>query len=338
MSLLWFRLVLLVTFLFGSGSFPARAGAVLEAVKSRGHVVCGLSTPQPGFAMMDGEGQWSGFDVDFCRAVAAAVVGDGRRAVFVPLNAQVRFDSLIKGEIDVLFGMTTWTLSRDAGMPLDFTVVTFFDGQGFMARRSRGWQRLADVEQATVCVAAGTTTLANLEEHESDRRLKPLVFDSSEEAEGAFFADRCDLYSTDASALAALRMTEALEPEAFMIFPDRLSKEPLGPVVRGEDRAWFDIVKWVVFAIIEAEELGITSSHVDDPARSRRVRRFLGVEPGIGAALGLDDRWAYRVIRQYGNYGEIFDRTLGLATPLKQTRGINTLWTRGGLLYAMPFQ
>jgi len=338
MSTIGFRILLALSVVAGA-SGSTGAGTTLEAIKNRGYVVCGSSgAPHPGFATMDSEGHWSGFDVDFCKAIAAAVLGDGERTAFVPLSAQLRFASLLKGEVDVLFGTTTWTLSRDAGMPLDFAGITFFDGQGFMARQARGWQRLADIESATVCVETGTTTLANLEERYDLRHLKRAAFDSQEEAKEAFFRGRCDLYTTDASTLAALRVFDAPEPGAFVILPDRLSKEPLGPVVRYDDHEWFDIVKWVVFAIIEAEEMGITSARVDDYARSPmyRARRFLGLEAGIGRPLGLDDRWVYRVIRQYGHYGEIFDRNLG--RPLQQNRGVNDLWSQGGLLYAMPFQ
>ncbi|MSO74963.1 MAG: amino acid ABC transporter substrate-binding protein [Alphaproteobacteria bacterium] len=320
----------------------ATAGATLDAVRTHDVLTCGVNTGLAGFAQPDSKGLWTGLDVDTCKAVAAAILGSPDKAKFVPLNAQQRFPALQSGEIDLLTRNTTWTLPRDSSAGFNFAPVTYYDGQGFMVKKSLGLKSAKELSGATICVQQGTTTELNLADYFRANKLdlKPLVFVELAEAEQAFFADRCDAYSTDASGLASTRTAKAGNPDDYMILPERISKEPLAPVVRHGDDAFFDIVKWVVYALIEAEERGVTQANVDEMKVSEdpNIMRLIGTTPGMGEALGLDLSWALRAIKAVGNYGEIFERNVGAGSPLKLERGLNALWTNGGLMYAMPIR
>jgi general L-amino acid transport system substrate-binding protein len=320
---------------------PAHAGATLDAIKARGVVHCGVNTGVPGLSFPDSTGRWRGLDVDFCRGVAAALFGDAEKVKYVPLSSQTRFTALQSGEVDLLSRNTTWTLSRDMTLGINFATVTYYDGQGFMVPKKSGIKSARDLSGATVCVLPGSTTELNLADYFRSNRmeLKPLVIDQLDQLTAAYFAGRCDAYTTDASQLAGIRSSLAGNPDDHLILPEIISKEPLGPAVRNGDDEWFDLVKWVVYATIEAEEKGVTSRNIDGMLKSEdpTIKRLLGVTPPA-KGTGLDDRWAYNVIKQVGNYGEIFERNLGKNTPLKLERGINDLWTKGGLMYAMPFR
>ncbi len=321
----------------------AEASPTLEAVKKNGFVRCGVNGGGlPGFATVDDQGNWSGFDVDYCKAVAAAIFGDTSKVKYVPLSAKERFTALQSGEIDVLIRNTTWTLTRDTALGLDFVGVNYYDGQGFMVNKNLGVKSALELDGASVCVQTGTTTERNLADYFRKHNMKyePVVFENANEAIAAFQAGRCDVFTTDRSGLYAER-TRFDNPDDWVILPEVISKEPLGPVVRHGDNEWGDIVRWVFYATIEAEEYGVTSANVDEmreKSTDPTIRRLLGVEDEFGKYLGLPQDWAYQVIKQVGNYGEIFERNLGQNTPLKIDRGINDLWTRGGLQYAMPFR
>ncbi len=322
---------------------PARAGATLDAVKKNGFVRCGVNTGLAGFGVADSKGQWTGLDVEVCRAIAAAVLGDSKKIKFKPLNAQQRFTALQSGEIDVLSRNTTWTLTRDASLGFQFTVVTYYDGQGFMVPKKLGVKSAKELSGATVCVQTGTTTELNLADYfrANGMKFKPVVFESLEESKTSFFNGRCQVYTSDASSLASIRAIDAPKAEDYVILPEIISKEPLGPVVRRGDDEWFAIVKWTVYALIEAEEKGVTQANVDKMASSSKdpaVQRLLGTSPGMGKKLGLGPKWAYNIVKQVGNYGEIFARNVGPKTKLKLERGLNDLWSRGGLMYAMPIR
>ena len=334
-----FRLLPLLALLL---SPLAEAGKTLDGIRQRGELACGVSTGLAGFSAADSKGNWSGLDTDVCRALAAAVLGDGRKVRWVPLNAQQRFTALQSGEVDVLSRNTSWTLSRDAGLGLSFTAITFYDGQGFMVPRKAHIGSARQLKNAEICVQSGTTAEKNLGDYfrAQNIRFKPIVFESFEASLKAFFSGRCQAYTTDASSLAAILQREVRNPGDYQILPEIISKEPLGPVVRRGDDEWFAIVKWVVNALVEAEEFGVTQAAVDrlkgDP--NPAVQRLLGVGEDLGKPLGLDREWAYRAIKSVGNYGEIFERNLGAASPLKLPRGRNALWTKGGLLYAPPLR
>ena len=321
---------------------PSLAGETLDAVEQRGVLQCGVNTGLGGFGSPDAEGNWTGLDVDICRAVAAAIFGDAEAVDFTPLTAQQRFTALQSGEIDVLSRNTTWTLTRDTSLGLNFAPVTFYDGQGFMVPKALGVTSALDLDGATVCVQPGTTTELNLADffRANGMTFEPVVIEQLAEVNSAFFAGRCDVYTTDASGLASIRATVAPDPADYVILPEIISKEPLGPVVRHGDDEFFDVVKWTVFALIEAEEKGITSANIDEMMASEdpTVQRLLGVTPGMGEAIGLPEDWAYNAIKQVGNYGEIFDRNVGPETALGLDRGLNDLWTRGGLMYAPPIR
>jgi general L-amino acid transport system substrate-binding protein len=314
----------------------------LEAVKRRGQVVCGTSTGTAGFDMPDSRGIWHGMMADFCRAVAAAVLGDAERVRFIPLAAPQRFAALVSGEIDILTRTTTWTLQRDAGQGMNFTAPLYYDGQGFLVPRRLGVTDARQLDGASICLTAGTTSEANVVDWSRANRIgfRPVVFERNEEARAAYLAGRCDVYSTDVSILSATRATLARDPGEHVILAEIISKEPLTPVVRQGDDQWFDIVRFVQFALIEAEERGITRASLAEAMGSPNpdIRRLLGVTPGNGRALGLDESWAALAIRAVGNYGEMFDRNLGPATPLGLARGPNALWTHGGLMYAPPLR
>ena len=322
---------------------PAHAGKTLDAVKARGQVVCGVNTGLAGFSAADSNGKWTGLDVDVCRAVAAAVLGDGEKVKYVPLNAQARFTALQSGEVDVLSRNTTFTLTRDASLGLSQTAVTYYDGQGFMVPVKSKLKSAKQLKGQTVCVQSGTTTEKNLTDFSKANALniKPIVFEKLEAAEGAYFSGRCVAYTTDASGLASVRNKEAKTPADHVILPELISKEPLGPMVRRGDDEWFAIVKWVIYGLLEAEEYGVTKANVDQLKTSSTdpvVQRMLGATEDTGKLLGLDKEWAYRAIKAVGNYGEIFERNVGTGSPLKLERGLNRQWKQGGLIYSPPFR
>ena len=323
-------------------SMPAQAGKDLDNIKRRGELICGVSTGLAGFSAADSQGKWSGLDVDYCKGVAAAVLNDANKVRYVPLTAPQRFTALQSGEIDVLSRNTTWTLTRDASLGMHFVGVTFYDGQGFMVPKSLNVKSAKQTKGATVCVQGGTTTELNMTDYSRTNNLqwKPVVFDNLQATNAAYFAGRCQIYTTDASGLAAIRSKEAKNPADHVILPELISKEPLGPSVRRGDDEFFAIAKWVSFALLEAEELGITQANVDQQKASStnpNVRRLLGAgNEDTGKLLGLDKDWAYRVIKAVGNYGEIFERNVGPNTPVGLPRGSNNLWSNGGLMYAPP--
>jgi general L-amino acid transport system substrate-binding protein len=321
---------------------PAWAGATLVDVKARGAVRCGVSEGIAGFSDQDGSGRWSGLDVDFCRAVAAAALGDAGKVTFVPLRASARFPALLTGAIDLLARNTTWTLRREADLRVAFVGVLFYDGQGFLVPASAGVTSVAQLGGATVCVEKGTTHEDNLREYLSARgvRVTPLVIDSTAGVADAFFAGRCRAYTSDASQLAAVRL-RAPAGRDFLILPERISKEPLAPVVRRGDEVWLTLVRWVLFTLVLAEEQGVTKASLREGAESVQspaVRQALGAAGEAAKALGTDPDWALRVVRSVGNYGEMFERNLGQGSLLKLERGLNRPWTQGGLLYAPPLR
>ena len=326
--------------LMGSVATPAFAGKTLDAIKSRGMLNCGVNPSLPGFAAADSQGNWTGLDVDVCKAVAATVLNDAAKVKWTPLNATQRFAVLQAGEIDILSRNTTWTLNRDASLGLHFTGTTYYDGQGFMVTKKSKITSAKQLKGATVCVQSGTTTEKNLNDFSKVNKLniKPVVFDTQEATNKAYFAGRCQAYTTDASGLASVRNKEATNPDDHVILPDLISKEPLGPSVRRGDDEFFAIVKWVVYALIEAEEYGITQANVDQMKSSTDpvVQRILGTSEDTGKLLGLDKEWAYRAIKAVGNYGEMFERNVGPKSTLKLPRGLNNQWNKGGLMYAPP--
>ncbi len=321
-------------------AMPAHAGKTLDAIKARGQLVCGVNTGLAGFSSADSQGNWSGLDVDYCKAVAAAIFGDPSKVKWVPLNAQQRFTALQSGEIDVLSRNTTWTLTRDASLGLNFAGVTYYDGQGFMVPVKLKLKSAKQLKGATVCVQSGTTTEKNLTDYSraNNLNLKPVVFEKQEASTGAYFSGRCIAFTTDASGLASIRNKEAKTPAEHVILPDLVSKEPLGPVVRRGDDEFFAIAKWVLNALIEAEEYGITQANVDKMKSSTDpvVMRILGTSEDTGKLLGLDKDWAGNAVKAVGNYGEIFERNVGPKSPLGLPRGLNNLWSNGGLMYAPP--
>lgn len=326
--------------LMGTVATPAFAGKTLDGIKSRGALNCGVNPSLPGFAAADSQGNWTGLDVDVCKAVAASVLSDANKIKWTPLNATQRFAVLQAGEIDILSRNTTWTLNRDASLGLHFTGTTYYDGQGFMVTKKSKITSAKSLKGATVCVQSGTTTEKNLNDYSKVNKLsiKPVVFDTQEATNKAYFAGRCQAYTTDASGLASVRNKEATNPDDHVILPDLISKEPLGPSVRRGDDEFFAIVKWVVNALIEAEEYGITQANVDQMKSSTDpvVQRILGTSEDTGKLLGLDKEWAYRAIKAVGNYGEMFERNVGPKSTLKLPRGLNNQWNKGGLMYAPP--
>ena len=322
---------------------PAFAGKTLDAIKQRGQVVCGVNTGLAGFSAADSSGNWSGLDVDFCKAVAAATLGDATKVKYVPLNAQQRFTALQSGEIDMLSRNTTFTLTRDGSLGLHQTVVTYYDGQGFMVPVKSKIKSAKQLKGQTVCVQSGTTTEKNLTDYSRANNLgiKPVVFEKVEAATGAYFSGRCVAYTTDASGLASVRNKEAKNPADHIILPELISKEPLGPMVRRGDDEWFAIVKWTVYGLLEAEEYGVTQANVDQLKTSATdpvVQRLLGTTEDTGKLLGLDKEWMVRAIKATGNYGEIFERNVGPKSALGLPRGVNNLWNKGGLMYAYPIR
>jgi len=320
---------------------PAFAGKTLDTVKQRGTVKCGVTGGLAGFSAPDAKGHWSGIDADTCRAIAAAVLGDGEKVEFVPLNAQQRFAALQSGEIDILARNTTWNLTRDASLGFHFTTITYYDGQGFLVAKKFKVTSAKQLKGATVCTQSGTTNEKNVADWSRAQNIpvKTLVFESFEASYKAFFAGRCQAFTTDASALAALRNKEAPNPDDYLVLPELISKEPLAPLVRRGDDEWFAIAKWVPNALIEAEEAGITQANIDslkssskDPAQMR----LIGTGDDLGKLLGLPKDWSYKAVKAVGNYGEMFERNVGAKSDLKLPRGVNRLWNQGGLLYALP--
>jgi len=322
-------------------SGAAFAGKTLDTIKQRDQLVCGVNPGLPGFAAADSQGNWTGLDVDICRAIAATILQDPKKIKWVPLNASQRFTALQSGEVDILSRNTTWTLTRDASLGLFFTGTTYYDGQGFMVTKKSKITSAKQLKGATVCVQSGTTTEKNLNDYSkaSGLNMKPVVFETQEATNKAYFAGRCQAYTTDASGLASVRNKEAGNPDDHVILPELISKEPLGPSVRRGDDEFFTIAKWVVFALIEAEEYGITQANVDEMVKDSKdpvVQRILGTSEDTGKLLGLDKDWAYRAIKAVGNYGEIFERNVGPKSALKLPRGANNLWSKGGFMYAPP--
>lgn len=317
----------------------ALAGPTLDTIKKNGYVRCGVNTGLGGFSIPDSIGHWTGLDVDMCHAFAAAALGDATKVKFVPLSSEQRFTALQSGEIDVLSRNTTWTVTREGDLGTIFAPVTYYDGQGFMVPKKLGITSAKALNGASICVQPGTTTEMNLADYFRSNEMKytSVVIDSLSQVNIAFFSGRCDVYTDDASGLAAVRAA-APNPDDYVILPERISKEPLGPVVRQGDDEWFNVVRWSVFATIQAEEWGINSTNIDtfDDTKNPDIQRFLGLASGVGKALHLDDKWAHNIVKQVGNYGEIFERNVGANTPLKLERGFNALWTNGGLMYSPP--
>jgi len=316
--------------------------ATLDDVKAKGFVQCGVSQGLPGFSNPDQSGNWVGIDVDLCRAVAAATLGDANKVKYTPLSAKERFTALQSGEVDVLSRNTTWTLVRDTALGLNFAGVNYYDGQGFMVRKDLGVKSAMELNGASVCVNIGTTTELNMADYFRANKMeyKPVVFEKADEVVAAYDSGRCDVYTTDRSGLAAQRL-KLKDADAHVVLPETISKEPLGPVVRHGDDQWFDIVKWTLNCMVEVEEVGVSSANVDaEKAGSANpvIKRHLGVEGDLGKNLGLGSDWCYNVIKQVGNYGESYDRHVGPSTPLKLQRGVNAQWKDGGLLYAPPIR
>jgi len=319
----------------------AALAQTLATVKQRGELVCGANGTLAGFGEPDPQGNWVGFDVDFCRAIAAAIFDDPTKVKFVPLTAKDRFTALQSGEIDVLSRNTTWTLSRDTSLGLDFAAVTYYDGQGFMVHKALKVSSALELSDASVCVQQGTTSELNLGDYfrANHMGLKTVTFATGDEALKAYESGRCDAYTTDSSGLYGERLQLA-DPGQSIVLPEIISKEPLSPVVRQGDSRWTDIVRWTHFVMINAEELGVNQRNVDEKKSSPdpETRRLLGVEGQYGEALGLTNDWAYRIIKHVGNYGESFERNIGQGSPLKIARGLNALWTKGGLQYGPPIR
>ena len=316
--------------------------ATLDDIKARGVLNCGSNTGLTGFGAPDDKGEWHGFDVDVCKAVAAAIFGDQTKVKFVPLTGETRFTALASGEVDMLVRNSTWTFSRDTDLKFDFVAVNYYDGQGFMVKKDLGVSSAKELDGATVCIQTGTTTELNLADFFKFNNISytPVTVQDDSEAQRQYLAGACDAYTTDASGLAASRATMA-DPENHIILPEIISKEPLGPVVRHGDNQWGDIVRWTFFALLIAEEKGITKANIEEVAASStdpEVRRLLGLEGDAGVMMGLDNNWAKNAIAANGNYGEIFESNIGMSTPIKLARGLNALWTQGGLQYAPPFR
>lgn len=318
------------------------SAATLDEVKARGELSCGVSTGVNGFSAPDSAGEWQGFDVAVCRAIAAAVLGDPKKVKFVSTTGQTRFTALASGEIDILARNSTWTFSRDVDLKFTFIGVNYYDGQGFMVKKELGVSSAKELDGATVCIQTGTTTELNLADFFKNNNMsyEPVPVETNAEAQQQYLAGACDAYTTDASGLAATRATFA-DAENHVILPEIISKEPLGPLVAQGDDQWADIARWTLNALIAAEELGVTSANIDELAKGTQnpeINRLLGVEGDLGAMYGLDADWAVRAIKAGGNYGEIFASTIGESTPIGLARGLNAQWTQGGLLYSPPFR
>ncbi len=324
----------------GQASAQTAPPDTVAAIRARGQVVCGVAVNAPGFALPDTRGEFRGLDVDTCRAVAAAILGDATKIRFVPNTTVQRFPMLQSGELDILVRNTTWSMARETQLGLAFAGINFYDGQGFMVKRSSGVTSARQLDGATICVQPGTTTELNLTDYFRSNRMRftPVVIESAEEIRAAFVAGRCDAYTNDASSLASFRATRTTDANDFVLLPEIISKEPLGPAVRKGDWRFFDIVRWTLFAQIAAEELGLNSGNIEETARTTTnpdIMRFVGRTGDLGQSMGLPNDWAVRVIRQVGNYGEMYERNI---TPIGIPRGVNNLWNNGGLHYAPPIR
>ncbi|MCU4180370.1 amino acid ABC transporter substrate-binding protein [Bosea sp. BH3] len=323
-----------------AGGAQAQSGTLAQ-IKSKGSVTCGVGPGLAGFGIPDAQGNWSGLDVDLCRSIAAAIFNDPSKVKFVPLSSKDRFTALQSGEVDLLSRNTTWTLSRDTSLGLNFAGVNYYDGQGFMVRKKLGVDSALKLAGASVCTQQGTTTELNLADYFRANKMKyeVVAFGTSDETIKAYESGRCDAFTTDSSGLYAERLKLQV-PTDHIVLPEIISKEPLGPVVRHGDDQWFDIVKWSFNAQLNAEELGITKANVDEMLKSENpeIKRFVGTEGKFGEALGLTNDWAYRIVKLVGNYGESFERNVGAGSQLKIARGLNALWTKGGLQYAPPIR
>ena len=314
---------------------------LLQTVKDRGYLICGVNAGLPGFSAADEEGNWTGLDVDFCRAVSAAVFGDADKVEFVGLNSAQRFPTLASRSIDILSRNTTWTISRDVNLMFEFAGVSYYDGQGFLVPVDLGITSATELDGAFVCITPETTSELNLNDYfaENNMQYKPIPVEGNKEAKAKLFASECDVFTTDASGLASAR-AGADNPEDWIVLPEIISKEPLGPLVRQGDQEWEDVVRWTLFAMINAEEMGITSENVDEmlTSKSKEVKRLLGEDGYMGPMLGLGMKFGYNIIKQVGNYGESFNKNIGPGTPLNLERGLNNLWNNGGILYVPPFR
>ena len=319
----------------------AASAATLDDVKAKGHVQCGVSQGLPGFSNTDDKGNWSGIDVDVCKAVAAAIFGDANKVKYTPLSAKERFTALQSKEVDMLSRNTTWTMGRDTALGLNFAGVNYYDGQGFMVRKKLGIKSALELGGASVCTNTGTTTELNVADYfrANNMKYEIVAFEKADEVVQAYDAGRCDVYTTDQSGLAAQRLKLA-KPDEHVVLPEIISKEPLGPVVRQGDDQWFNLVKWTMYAMINAEELGISSANADKMKSSKNpaIKRLLGTEGEFGTKLGVGVDWAYNIVKHVGNYGEIYNRNVGPDTPLKLPRGVNNLWNKGGIQYAPPIR
>jgi general L-amino acid transport system substrate-binding protein len=336
------RVSLIITLAVAAGLSAAAASAqTLKTVKDRGQLSCGVSQGLPGFSSPDDKGNWTGLDVDVCRAIAAAIFNDPSKVKFVPLSAKDRFTALQSGEIDVLSRNTTWTLSRDTTLGANFTGVTYYDGQGFMVKKSLKVNSALELNSASVCVQTGTTTEQNLADYFKGNNMKyeVIAFGTADEAVKAYESGRCDVFTTDVSGLYAERLKLA-NPADHAVLPEVISKEPLGPMVRHGDDQWFDLVKWVLFAMVDAEELGIAQKNVDEMAKSDKpeLKRALGTDGNLGEQLGLTKDWVIRIVKGVGNYGEAYERNVGAGSKLGIARGLNQLWNKGGIQYAPPIR
>jgi general L-amino acid transport system substrate-binding protein len=324
--------------LFASG---ASAQATLNSVKQKGMLTCGSNVGLPGFGLPDAQGNWTGLDVDYCRAIAAAIFNDPTKVRFIPLSAKDRFTALQSGEVDLLARNSTWTMSRDTQLGLDFVATNYYDGQGFMVRKKLGVASAKELNGASICTQQGTTTELNLADFFRSNNLKyeVVAFATADETFKAYDSGRCDAFTTDASGLYAER-NRASNPDEHIVLPEIISKEPLALAVRHGDNQWGDIVRWAHYALVNAEELGLTKANIDQQAKADNpeIKRFVGTEGKFGEAIGLTNDWAVRIVKHVGNYGEIFERNIGEGSPLKIKRGVNALWTKGGLQYGIPIR
>jgi general L-amino acid transport system substrate-binding protein len=332
-----------IALLLGAAALvPSLASAdTLQEVVKKGEISCGISTGIPGFSATDSKGVWKGLDVDFCKSVAAAVFGDASKVKYIPLTAKERFTALQSGEIDLLSRATTWTATRDTSLGLNFAGVNYYDGQGFLVNKNIGVNSALELNGATFCIQAGTTTELNLTDYFQANKMdyKAVTYDTSGQTVDGFKSGRCDVLTSDASQLYGLKL-KLEDPDSAKVLPEIISKEPLGPVVRQGDDEWFNIVRWTMYATLEAEELGVSSANVEAMLKSENpsIKRLIGTSGTAGENLGLKNDWVYQIVKQVGNYGEVFDRNVGKDSPLNIDRGINKLWNKGGLMYSMPIR